>query len=535
MASRLTDRPGRGVAGPSLRLGSTTSVPALLAKIVGLGAALGIGVSLTPLLIAGAQWGFLIGMWLGIAGLFLTYATKRLIPLKYLLPGTLLLTLFIVVPIAQTVLLSFTNSGDGTRGTKEQTIQTIVGNSVTQAPDSRLFDLTVGTTGSASTGPFVFFLVDPSTSDVLVGDAEGLEPVSASDVTVTDGYVRAADGYTILTGKEVNDAGAAITTFAVPTDSGAIRSLGINQAFEGVTNISYDAATDTLNNASTGQAYTVQTFGDREYFADANGVRAFDQSWEANVGFANYARLFSDEQLRSTLLGSFVWTLVFAIVSVATTFLLGLLLAVSLNDRRMRGLKIYRAVLIIPYAIPVFISFLVWQSFFNRDFGLINSFLGGASIDWLGDPTLAKIAILLTNLWVGFPYMFLVCTGALQSLPQDISEAAKIDGAGPVSGFVRIQFPLLLVAVAPLLVSSFAFNFNNFNVIQLVTGGGPFPASGGQIGATDILISGAYRIAFGGAGAEYGFAAAISTVLFIVTAVLAGIQFRYTKALEDVR
>jgi arabinogalactan oligomer/maltooligosaccharide transport system permease protein len=532
MPLRTLNKAGK-VVGPGLSLGATTSVPALIAKIFGLGAALGAGVSLTPLLVAGEQWAMLIGLWAGVCGLVAVYSTKRLIPLKYLAPGTLLLTVFVILPIISTVQLSFTNSGDGTRGSKEDTITTIVQNSVTQLPDSKTYNLTVGTQASATEGPFTFFLVDTVSGDVSAGDAQGLKPLPG--VAATDGFVRSVPGYTILTGKEVNAAGPKVTDLTVPTEAGAIRAQGINRAFEGVETLTYDAGTDRITDSATGKVYTVQKFGDREYFADANGVKGFDQSWERNVGFDNYARLFTDPQIRDSLLGSFVWTLVFAVGSVASTFVLGLLLASALNDPRVRGMRLYRAVLIIPYAIPVFISFVVWQSFYNKDFGLINSMLGGAKIDWLGDPFLAKVAVMLTNLWVGFPYMFLIATGALQALPQDIAEAAKIDGANGWTTFTKVQFPLLLVAVAPLLVSSFAFNFNNFNVIQLVTGGGPFPASGGQIGATDILISGAYRIAFGGAGAEFGFASAISVVLFIATAVLAGIQFRYTKALEDVR
>ncbi|MHA7275277.1 ABC transporter permease subunit [Arthrobacter sp. Hz1] len=532
MSTGLKPAPVRKV-GPRFSLGPTASVPALLAKVIGLGAALGAGISLTPLLVAAEQWGMLVGVWAGVVGLIAVYSTRRVIPLKYLLPGTLLLSVFVILPILATVQLSFTNAGDGTRGTKEETIQAIVGNSVTPLPGGTIYNMTVGTVGPTTTGPFTLYLVDPTTNEAFEGTEDGLASLEGG--TIKDGFVRDVPGVTILTGKEVNDAGGQLTELSVPTEGGAIRTQGISQAFEGVQALHYDEASDTLTNTATGQSFTPQTFGDREYFADGQGARAFDQSWEQNVGASNYVRIFSDPQIRGLLLGSFIWTLTFAVGSVLTTFVLGLLLAVTLNDPRVRGLKLYRAAMIVPYAIPVFISFLVWQSFYNRDFGLINAMLGGARIDWLGDPFLAKIAVLLTNLWVGFPYMFLISTGALQALPQDINEAAKIDGANAWTTFTKVQFPLLLVAVAPLLVASFAFNFNNFNVIQLVTGGGPFPGGGGVIGATDILISGAYRIAFGQGGAEFGFASAVSVVLFIITAVLAGLQFRYTKALEDVR
>jgi len=130
--------------------------------------------------------------------------------------------------------------------------------------------------------------------------------------------------------------------------------------------------------------------------------------------------------------------------------------------------------------------------------------------------------------------MFLVCTGALQSIPGDLKEAASIDGASGFTQFRKITFPLLLVSVAPLLVSSFAFNFNNFNAIQLLTKGGPFSSDNPTAGGTDILISYTYRLAFGTGGQQIGFASAVSVALFILTGVIAALQFRATRFLEDV-
>ena len=138
---------------------------------------------------------------------------------------------------------------------------------------------------------------------------------------------------------------------------------------------------------------------------------------------------------------------------------------------------------------------------FNQDFGLINSYTG-LNVDWLGNPWAAKAAILVTNLWLGFPYMFIVCTGALQSIPGDVREAARIDGASAFRMLRSIIMPLLLVAVGPLLIASFAFNFNNFTLIFLLTGGGPFDAGNTSIGSSDLLITYAYRLAFSGTHPE---------------------------------
>ena len=224
--------------------------------------------------------------------------------------------------------------------------------------------------------------------------------------------------------------------------------------------------------------------------------------------------------------------MVFATLSVILTFALGLFLASTLKDSRVKGQKLYRSIVILPYAIPSFIGVLVWSGFYNRDFGLIND-LTGLSVNWLGNATTAKAAVLLTNLWLGFPYMFLVTTGALQTIPADLKEAANIDGATGFTAFRLITLPLLLVTTAPLLVATFAFNFN-FNVIFLLTEGGPFTPDSPTPGGTDILISYTIRLAFGAGGAQFGFASAIAVLLFLITGVIAAVQFRFTRALEDV-
>ncbi len=516
--------------------GGSHNTAALIVRIVFLGLVIGVAATLTPILVGLEQWLFLIVVWAVAAILVAVYATSRAIPLKYLTPGTLLLILFVVVPILITVRLSFTNYGDGTRSTKDEAITRIIGASVVQTPDAPRYNLSVGTEGSKTSGPFTFFLVDPD-GKAYSGDADGLTELNPDEVTLEDRggkqFVSEADGYTILTPKEVNAAGSELEDFTVPTEGGAIRRLGISEAFEGTTTLEYDESADTITNTETGAVYSPKQIGDREFFVDDTGKKLADQSWKADVGLDNYKKLFTDETILNNFLKIFAWTVVFATLSVITTFALGLALAVTFNDPRMRFRKIYRALLIMPYAIPAVISILLWSSFYNRDFGLIND-LTGLNVNWFGNPWSAKFAVLLTNLWMGWPYMFLVSTGALQSISGDLKEAATIDGAGGWKNFSQITFPLLLVSVAPLLVATFAFNFNNYNMIRLLTEGGPFPADNPSAGGTDILISYTMRLAFGTGGAQIGFASAVSVVLFVITGVIAAIQFRATRGLEDV-
>lgn len=512
----------------------STSVPAVLTRVLVLGITLALTVFIAPVLISQQSW-----MWLGVlllaaAGIFVLYSTKRFVPGKYLFPGSFLLAVFLILPIALTVGYSFTNYGDGTRGSKEQAIGSIVANSVQQSPDAPRYAMTVATSGTAAEGPFELFLVDPGDGTVHRGDAENaLEEVPGGDVTVVDGRVAEVDGLTVLDASEVNAVYNELMELTVPVDdSTAVRPLGVNQAFVGTTVLQYDEDSDTITDTSTGEVYTVGIIGDEEYFVDSDGERAFSQSWLQSVGLSNYERLLTNPTVAGQFFSAFVWTLVFAAGSVLLTFALGFALALILNDQRLKGRRVYRSILIMPYAIPGFISLLVWSNFYNQEFGLINQTLG-LNLNWFGDPTLAQVAVLLTNLWMGFPYMFIVSTGALQAIPDELTEAARMDGASPLQATSKIVLPLLLVAVAPLLVSSFAFNFNNFNAIELLTGGGPFPDGSGR-GATDILISMVYRIAFGGSGADFGFASAVSVCLFILTGVLAAIQFRFTNVLEDV-
>jgi arabinogalactan oligomer/maltooligosaccharide transport system permease protein len=211
-----------------------------------------------------------------------------------------------------------------------------------------------------------------------------------------------------------------------------------------------------------------------------------------------------------------------------------LVLALVMQDKRMKGQRFYRLALVLPYALPIFMTALVWKGMLNRDFGIINQILG-ANIDWLGDGSLAKFSVLLVNLWIGYAYMLLVVTGALTAIPQDLKEAAFVDGASAFRAFRTIVLPLLMVSVSPLLIASFSFNFNNFTLIQLLTLGGPFEGSPIQGGQTDLLITYTYRLAFGTNEQLLGFASAISMIIFIIVAAVSAYSFRLTKRLEEIK
>ena len=523
-------RAGAQPPGPRGRPGSTTTT-GMLVKIALLGLVLAIAIFGAFPLIEQQQWLGLALLVLVTAVIFWVYLSPSRIPAKYLIPGTLFLLAFQVFPVLYTMSTAFTNFGDAHRGSKEDAIQAIEGASITKVEGSTDYRLAVATEGDPITGDIVFLLTDFETKQSQVGTSDGLEPLPPEGVQLSPlGNVTEAPGYTILT---IGAAGAReedLADFSVPTENGAIVAAGLTRAFEGAPQRAYDEACDCIKDAETGQTWTAdETDG---LFVDDQGEN-LAQGWQVNVGLRNFADVVTDPLIAKYFFRTLVWNLAFAALTVAGTFALGLLVAVVLNHERLKGQRIYRSLLILPYAMPAFAMLLLWRDMFNTDFGLINRMFG-TEINWFGKPVTAMIAVLLVQLWMGYPYMFLVATGALQSIPGDLKEAASVDGAKPVYAFRTIIFPLLLVALAPLMIASFAFNFNNFNAIYMVSEGGPFPPDNPQIGATDLLITYTYRLAFGAQGAQYGFAAAVSVFIFLIVAVISIVGFRRTRALEEV-
>jgi maltose/maltodextrin transport system permease protein len=261
--------------------------------------------------------------------------------------------------------------------------------------------------------------------------------------------------------------------------------------------------------------------------------------FRVSVGAAHFVRIFTDSAFRQPTRQIFVWTVVFAALSVLFTLIVGALLAELFSWDGLRFRALYRVLLFVPYAVPGFISILVFKGLFNESSGEINLILHslfGAAPRWFTDPLLAKVMIMIVNTWLGYPYMMLLCMGLRQSISADLYEASALAGAGPFTNYFKITWPLIRRPLAPLLIASFAFNFNNFVLIALLTDGRPdilqtkLPA-----GTNDILVSYTYRIAFQDAGKNYGLAAAISTVIFLLVAALSIINLRLSKINREPR
>lgn len=251
------------------------------------------------------------------------------------------------------------------------------------------------------------------------------------------------------------------------------------------------------------------------------------------VGLRNFERILFGPEMR-TFGRVFVWTSIWAGASVFFSLAIGLMLAIPLNTEGLRGVNLYRTLFIVPWAIPAFISVLMWQGLLNSsDQGAVNAVLiqlGLNKVAWLDDPGWSRFSVLLVNTWLGYPFMLTVCLGALQAIPKDLFEAAGMDGASPARQFFSVTLPMLRPALVPVVVSSFAFNFNQFSTIYLLTAGGP-PVAGSDAGATDILITTAYKLAF--TQYQYGLASAYAVLIFLIVASLSWFNFNASGAFDD--
>jgi arabinogalactan oligomer / maltooligosaccharide transport system permease protein len=457
------------------------------------------------------------------------YLVKRwTLPLKFLIPGTVFLLAFQVIPVAYTVTVAFTNYSTGHILSRSEAITNIQQNSLTEAANGASYSMTLLRDANHK---LVLGLLDEDSGKTFIGTPAGLQPVPRDEVKLNiDGLIASVQGYSPLKGSEFATIDKELSGYKVPVGGGkAIQPQGFDTAVVLEPTYRYNERANTFVRIKDGVVFKDNGRG---AYVSATGDE-IEPGWKTYVGLRNFSRIIHSSLIRDPFLRVFVWTIVFATTVVFLSFALGLLLAMTLNKPGLALQRTYRSLLIIPFAVPAFLSLLVWQGLLNDDFGVVNRALH-ISIPWLFDPTWARVSVILVSVWLGVPYFFLVCLGALQSIPAELVEAATVDGAGPWQVFRKVRLPLLLVAVAPLLIASFAFNFNNFGNVYLLTGGGPAMNNSPIAGATDILISYTYKIAFAsGKGQDYGLACAIAILIFIIVATISAVSFSRTKALEN--
>ena len=244
------------------------------------------------------------------------------------------------------------------------------------------------------------------------------------------------------------------------------------------------------------------------------------------IGVGQYAAVFAEPAFWGVLVKTVVWTAVNVLFHVG----LGVFLAVVLHQKFVKGKSAWRVLLILPWAVPQYITALTWRGMFNAEFGAINLMLdrvlGAAPIDWLTDPLMAFSAAIITNVWLGFPFMMVIALGGLQSIPGELYEAAEVDGASAWTQFWKITAPLLKPVMIPAITLGTIWTFNNINVVWLISNGGE------PNDQTHILVSYVYEAAF--SMYRFGWAAALSMVIFAILFLFTQVFLNRTRATESV-
>lgn len=262
------------------------------------------------------------------------------------------------------------------------------------------------------------------------------------------------------------------------------------------------------------------------------------------VGADNFATIVSYGSIRDTFFKVLEWTIIWTFAGTTLQIVIGIALAVVLNKKGLKFKRIFGVIFLLPWAVPAFITIMSFSNIFSDSAGAINAqvipmlnhilpFLHLGSIPWKTDPFWTKVAIILVQGWIGFPYIYVMVSGILQSIPKDLYEAAIVDGASPFQQFKNITLPAIMLIAAPTFITQYVGNFNNFSTIYLFNDGGPGSVGAGA-GETDILISWIYKLATG-QSPQYSIAAAVTLIISFFVVVSSLIVFKRTKAfkLED--
>ena len=253
------------------------------------------------------------------------------------------------------------------------------------------------------------------------------------------------------------------------------------------------------------------------------------------VGMTNVTDIFLGNEIKTnTFFGLLGWTIVWAILATFTNYILGMLLAVAINSKLVKLKQVWRTCFIIAIAIPQFVSLLLISRALEpagainvllQKMGLIDS-----PLPFLLDPTLARIVVVVVNMWIGIPYTMMTFSGVLMNIPAELYESAEIDGAGPIKKFTSITLPYMIFVTAPATITTFVTNFNNFNVIYLLTGGGPFSLDYYQAGKTDLLVTWLYKLTVN--RNDYSLASTIGIFIFILVSTCSLIVYNRTGAVQ---
>jgi maltose/maltodextrin transport system permease protein len=446
------------------------------------------------------------------------YGTAKSLAWRYLFPGVAGMLLFVAFPLLYTVQIGFTNYSSANLLEFERARDFLLSQSI--ADEAQAYDMTVHADGASQR----LQLTSRATGErfVTAPIADAKMPLVLQPATTEVGAPLAL--------RDVIAQRSSLQALKLQTPDGKTLSYAGLREFAPLQPVWTAKPDGSLVQTATGAVYTPNP--KTGFFETTAGDRV-SPGFKVGIGFANYSRMLFDADFRGPFVSIFVWTVVFAALTVVLAGGIGMALAVLLNWDALPNKTLYRTLLFLPYAVPGFISILVFKGLFNQNFGEVNAILNalvGIRPAWFANPLLAKTMLLVVNTWLGFPYFMLLCAGLIKAIPADLYEASALAGAKPLDNFFKITAPLILKPLTPLLISAFAFNFNNFVLIALLTDGRPdFLNTKLPAGTTDILVSYTYRIAFTDAGQNFGLAAAISTIIFVMVAVMALLQLKATQ------
>ncbi len=470
---------------------------------------------------------------------FYVYLAQRTQAYRYLFPGLAGIGIFVVFPILYTVQIGFTNfSSTNLLSLERATAYLLERTQPVEGPsyvftvhrDGDAFRLRFVPKGEGEEADSAEAVAAAAAHTYLTPPLALISPTPPSEIVAVPLKEASFQPNEPLPIAEVIKRRDVLSKLRIRLPDGALVSYAGVREFAPQQPVYRRGGAGELVDSRSGAVYRANP--ETGFYEGAGGER-LQPGFKVGIGLGNYARMVNDPEFRGPFVEIFLWTVTFAGLTVLFTLAVGCTLAVVLNWEALRFRTVYRTLLFLPYAVPGFISILVFKGLFNQNFGEVNLALHalfGIKPTWFADPFLAKVMILIVNTWLGYPYVMVLCTGLIKAIPADLYEASAIAGATPLTNFFRITAPLILKPLMPLLIGSFAFNFNNFVLIALLTNGRPdFLNTRVPAGTTDILVSYTYRIAFQDSGQQFGLAAAISTAIFLLVALLSFANLRMLK------
>jgi ABC-type sugar transport system permease subunit len=464
---------------------------------------------------------FAFGFFVGAATLFITLVIfyKSLSVWRWLVVGLVMAVLFTVYPILYTVYLSFTNMSGGHLLTKSQVVRRL-SEEMYMPDDGGSWIWTVYRKGK----DYMLLLQQDDNFSTI-------KPGGVLDERDFKSPPSEIDNYEKMSRAEIMQNLQALGLLDFGRPPLVVKILSMQEASVQLPLYAYDDDKDTFTDNRDGEVYqpVLGTY-------TSQSGKTLTPGFFVNIGWKNYGRFLGNPGFLKPIFGILIWNIMFSLFSVLISFAVGMMIALLFEDLKLR--RLIRTLLIIPYPIPVLVSLMVWRGLLNENMGLVTTLITnifGSSPRFFTDVGWTRFALIMINVYLSYPYFYVLASGALKAIPKELFEAAAIDGANPFSVIRKIILPLVMRILAPLVIASFCFNFNNFTLVWGFNAGLPAMADTAiPMGYSDLLISFIYRLGFSSSNAaDYGFSAAITVMLFILVALMVFFQTLNTKTIKE--